>query len=514
MADPFKLGNKSFSAKEDPADEEAAAILPNRSAAYTLLQEYDLAIADGKLAAERCPRWAKTQVRLAGAYSRKHAFALADQAWGLAIDYAETDEERERYEDLREQAAAAGTRSNEQNGSEPGIHPARSSEVWWFKSAKKRENGPSSKSANAVFAVSCYAWEKCNEAWAGIDRSVYRGQGGQVVTHPFSNLELCNLVETILTDQRSFHLPPNMEDVSPRTGTTALTAARCEPDVVPIGHAVIIYGRIICAFLQSVNGRHGNAAENYRFIMEVHEAGRVKWEDEHLDIKGHVFGRTMIRSVKMEYMRCLVAGHRAAKTNSAKRMFALEKIEAAADEVLRDHFDNIYWYFLDQHDARFRIAFDHLPRWEALGALGYVNYARLLDSFRGFSEGDVIFGDCEAAKKMAEYYDAARALMPNDFYLKRIFSYPYFGPMPKDFEQRNVSRYLSKGAVHIPSTLVIRPVPTVRCFEGQDSKEYVSDKMWEGLPEDVGLLDAITQADASTMGDRHLVEALTRLTTS
>ena len=56
MADPFKLGNKFFSAKkypraikkftealeQDPADEEAAAILTNRSAAYTLLQEYDL----------------------------------------------------------------------------------------------------------------------------------------------------------------------------------------------------------------------------------------------------------------------------------------------------------------------------------------------------------------------------------------------------------------------------------------------------------------------------------------
>lgn len=58
MADPFKLGNKFFSAKkypraimkftealeqlEEPADEVAAAILTNRSAAYTLLQEYDL----------------------------------------------------------------------------------------------------------------------------------------------------------------------------------------------------------------------------------------------------------------------------------------------------------------------------------------------------------------------------------------------------------------------------------------------------------------------------------------
>mgnify|MGYP002718707091 CR=1 FL=1 len=173
------------------------------------------AIADGKLAAERRPRWAKTQVRLAEAYSRKHAFALADQAWALAIDYAETDEERQRYEHLREQAAAAGTRANEQNGSEPGIRPARSSEVWWFKSAKKRENGPPSKSANAVFAVSCYAWEKCNEAWAGIDRSVYRANAGQVATHPFSNMELCYLVETILTDQRSFHLPPNMEGAIP-----------------------------------------------------------------------------------------------------------------------------------------------------------------------------------------------------------------------------------------------------------------------------------------------------------
>lgn len=86
--------------------------------------------------------------------------------------------------------------------------------------------------------------------------------------------------------------------------------------------------------------------------------------------------------------------------------------------------------------------------------------------------------------------------------------------MPKDFEQRNTPRFLAKGAANIPASLVIRPVPTVRCFEGQDSKEYVSDKMWEGLPGDVGLLDAITHADASTMGDRHLVEAMTRLTTS
>jgi hypothetical protein len=90
---------------------------------------------------------------------------------------------------------------------------------------------------------------------------------------------------------------------------------------------------------------------------------------------------------------------------------------------LQDHFDDIYWYFLDQEDARFRIAFDHLPRWEALGALGYVNYVRLCDSLRGFPEGEVVFGDREAAKKMAEYYDAAQQLMPDDFYLKRIFAY-------------------------------------------------------------------------------------------
>lgn len=126
-------------------------------------------------------------------------------------------------------------------------------------------------------------------------------------------------------------------------------------------------------------------------------------------------------------------------------MFALEKIEKAADEVLRvrcislqqprarrgicstdptlylqDQFDNIYWYFLDQHDARFRIAFDNLPRWEAHAALGYVNYVRLCDSFRGFPEGEVVFGDREAARKMAECYQAASDLMPDDFYLKRI----------------------------------------------------------------------------------------------
>ncbi len=83
--------------------------------------------------------------------------------------------------------------------------------------------------------------------------------------------------------------------------------------------------------------------------------------------------------------------------------------------------------------------------------------------------------------------------------------------MPKHFEQRNVSRALHKGSAHFPPSLVIRPTLTVRCFKGQDFEEYVSEKLWEGLPGDVGLLDGIMHTDASTTGDRHLVEALTRL---
>lgn len=120
MADALKqAGNKHYAAKEyakavkkytealtkNPSDEDAAVILANRSASYTLLNQYDLgtsrslerrwqrevmvgdktdclcaAVADAQHAAERRPRWPKAQVRLAEALSRKHAFFQAEAA--------------------------------------------------------------------------------------------------------------------------------------------------------------------------------------------------------------------------------------------------------------------------------------------------------------------------------------------------------------------------------------------------------------------------------------------------
>ncbi|GAA5979711.1 hypothetical protein JCM10908_003016 [Rhodotorula pacifica] len=588
MADPFKLGNKFFSAKKypraikkytqalerEPEDEEAAAILVNRSAAYTHTQEYELAIADAQLAAQRRPRWAKTQVRLAEALSRKQAFDQADKAWALAGEYAETDEERERYEDLRKQAAAAAARAADQNDSESLVEYTRMSESWYAKSAQLRLDGPPRTSADAVFAVGCYAWEKCEEAWAGINRAVYRAPGG-IRTHLFGQ-DLVYLVEPILTFKQSFHIPRYPQEDLPlfqklqyllqseaQTGRFehyfdgTWTAARIIDDLDDRIHedffngrrlvrritTAIIYGRILQAHLHDISGRHGNAAETYRMVVDLHEAGRAKWAHESLDTKGNVFSPTMNRSVKMEYMRCLLAGHRAAKTASAKRAFALEKIETWANEVLQIPFHSLYWYYLDRHDPRFRLAFDNLPRWEAHAGLGYVNYVRVCDSLRDFPEGEVVFADHDAATECAKQYQAAADLMADDFVDKRIMLYdalygylraggltvrevrervaeaehvdaivtPYFGPIAEGFEQRTFSRNLCDGIADLPAHVVLRPVPTLRCPIGQDAQQYITAEIWEGTTGDADIVDILGSLPRQSRSGGELAASMTRL---
>lgn len=169
------------------------------------------AIADAQLAASRRPRFAKAQVRLAEAYGRKQAHLQAKRAWETAAEYAENDEDRQRYTEYAEKALNAANKTAVRN--EPvtsQIVLSKPGDNWFEKSRAVREAGPRPPSAQTPFAVSVYAWSKCESAWYHIDRAVRPVEGtGQCHTDLFNPHPLCDMAEVILTDtNEGFHIPP------------------------------------------------------------------------------------------------------------------------------------------------------------------------------------------------------------------------------------------------------------------------------------------------------------------
>jgi hypothetical protein len=99
--------------------------------------------------------------------------------------------------------------------------------------------------------------------------------------------------------------------------------------------ASVIYGRIITAFLTTTSSQWGIAVESYKLAIDILEAGNRKWAaTEDLDERGHVFSPTIIRSTRLQVLRCLIGGRQVAKTPAAKRAFSLSEIEKAARAVL------------------------------------------------------------------------------------------------------------------------------------------------------------------------------------
>lgn len=73
---------------------------------------------------------------------------------------------------------------------------------------------------------------------------------------------------------------------------------------------------------------------------------------------------------------------------------------------------------MGEDDPRFRLAFDSLPRWEAIAGLGFAHGNRAAEPLGDFPTGKVVFADLEEARKAAKYYDEAVAMMPDDFHDK------------------------------------------------------------------------------------------------
>ncbi|GAA5881167.1 hypothetical protein JCM3774_003994 [Rhodotorula dairenensis] len=453
MADALKqAGNKLFAAKEylkavkkytdalakDLSDDEAAIILANRSAAYTLLNKYDLAVADAEHAAERRPQWPKAQVRLAEALSRKHAFLQAEAAWKLAIEYSESETDRARYTQLMEQAKQAAEKTLEKNKPRQKIFGKLDSadDTWFAKLERAQREGRPPPPSTAGLNLSCFAWHKCEDSWKEIDAAVEvfpDKQAKTQVSHPFT---LPGLVDTILSDHAAFHITWYIK--GKWNGTRIIDdldkqIAEKGRERVRRMTASVIYGRIIAAFLTTTSSQWGVSAETYRLAIDILEAGNRKWAHEDLDTRGNVFSPTIVRSTKLQVLRCLTAGretrvpaerHRKGGARRARRVFRfpwcppLNPICMADSRDKQDKLPESFWTGRD--DFRFRLAFDNLPHWEAIAAFGLVHSQRAMKPLGDFPRGKVVFADLDEARKSAKFYDEAAALMPDDYHGKGL----------------------------------------------------------------------------------------------
>ncbi|GAA5867480.1 hypothetical protein JCM3774_002917 [Rhodotorula dairenensis] len=462
-------GNKHFAAKEYPkavkkytaalaskglSEEDAAVILANRSASYTILNKYDLAVADAQHAAERCPRWAKAQVRLVEALLRKHAFQQAEAAWKLAIEYSENEADRARYTTLMEQASQAAAKSQEKNKPRQGIYAKLDSpDNTWF--AKLHhvlgEGGPRPPILPPMpmegLDLSCYVWRSCEASWKAIDEGVELTPGGQAKIPLFDPHTLTGLVDAILTDHVGFHVTWTPKDgISLRIKLTHIlneeekhgdfakyfdgtwNRARIIDDldkqIAAKGRRFVrrlasglINGRIIRAFLALTEAQWGVAAETARLAVEIHDAGNSKWAHEALDVRGNVFSPTLVRGTRLQFLRTLVSGRMAAKTPAAKRAFPASDIEDAVRAVLDSQIPESFWP-AENVGQRLRLPFDRLPRWESIAAFGFAHNFRAMEPLKHVVPGAVVFANLEQAREAAKFYDKAATLMPDDFHKK------------------------------------------------------------------------------------------------
>ncbi|GAA5954373.1 hypothetical protein JCM8115_004566 [Rhodotorula mucilaginosa] len=524
MANALKqAGNKHFGAKEyakavkkytealtkNPSDDDAAVILANRSASYTLINKYDLAVADAQHAAERRPRWPKAQVRLAEALSRKLAFFQAEAAWKLAIEYSESEDDKKRYGVLMEQARQAAENSREKNKpNRPIYEKLDSPDDTWFARLMRAVEEP-------------------------IDKGVQLMPNKQAKTELFHAYTLSGLVDTILTDHAAFHItwtPKDGQSLLEKL-THILQAESTYGDfakylngkwngdkiiddldkqIAEKGRhqvrrmtASVIYGRIITAFLTTTSSQWGIAVESYKLAIDILEAGNRKWAaTEDLDERGHVFSPTIIRSTRLQVLRCLIGGRQVAKTPAAKRAFSLSEIEKAARAVLEDTIPESFWG-VGEDDPRFRLAFDSLPRWEAIAGLGFAHGNRAAEPLGDFPTGKVVFADLEEARKAAKYYDEAVAMMPDDFHDKP-------GLMWIALYYHLRAGGLRVAAIRDRVAAAERVEAILEPYFGRDSRKteqykfcktqcdslaHIPPSIWKGLAGDAGVVDIIGLPD-------------------
>ncbi|GAA5856567.1 hypothetical protein JCM9279_005502, partial [Rhodotorula babjevae] len=427
MADKFKAeGNVAFGQKKwlksaklygqaialEKDDTAKGALYSNRSAAYVQLGKLDEALDDANNAVRCRPQWSKASARVAEVWGRQQEFRLSIQNYKRAIELAEDDASRERYEASLKTLEATQQRAT----------------------VAAKANPPPFRTTNDPGEL--FLAKLLDAAIEPIDETNFRGTA-------FTNA-LAEICECVVTDQRQFvlgagsHPTATLNKKLPQLIRFELEHGGCfkyftgsrwsardiiddlDKRIATDGRqrvrqvcSSLIRGRIIIAFLVSTFQREpGPAILEAKLAVSLLDEGNKKWAHESFEEKGATFRPTFVRNARVFLMKLLLGARRDAKTPSAMRAFKLEDVEKLARDILEECPPS-KWPPRD--GGVLHLAYGALPNWEAYGALAYVHSCRGRLPLQEDGDSRIMMPDVGEMKKAAQYYDKAASLMPDDW---------------------------------------------------------------------------------------------------
>ncbi|GAA6008742.1 hypothetical protein JCM11491_003418 [Sporobolomyces phaffii] len=436
--------SQAIEAESDPVS--AAALFSNRSAAYVHLDKLEQALADAHSCIERRPIWSKGYARLGEVAARQQVFEQAIFAYEKAIQRAEDTATKARYVTALKTAQVTKDRNRrtymQKSGHDMLSTMFERSPV--YKLQRAIQQGFRVQTGNSSLLLMGYAANTGAEGFQKLEECVVRvgdrvhGQTGTAAHQLLS--------ECLLLDMRAFIIPPGSDPSFPLvdklSGLTTLEAVPLdiqhylEPrrksakeivadlnrrlpqegwETVREVCSVLSRGKIIDACVSRMSKEYGNAIQDIRFGIDILEEGNRVWADVNFDDKGQSFRPTMIRVMKCYLMETLLDASRDAFSESTRKAFPIEAVEATAQQVLDENPESEWPTDLDPSDVT-GIAYYILPTARAYLGLAYAASRRALAPVAEgkIASGNAALADLAHARKAAKLYDLAAKYLPND----------------------------------------------------------------------------------------------------
>ncbi|GAA5908310.1 hypothetical protein JCM8208_000373 [Rhodotorula glutinis] len=447
MADKFKAeGNVAFGQKK--------WLKSAKLAAYVQLGKLDQALEDANDAVRCRPQWSKAYARVAEVWGRQQEFKLSIKNYERAIELAEDDASRARYETSLKTLEATHKRAADATNAapKPFVVTTNPGDLWLTKVQQAALSGSYLLDYDSGVGVSYHAAEACARGMMQLDQAIEPLDGTGFRGAAFTNA-LGDICECIITDKTQFVMQVGSHSSHPLSKklptliqfelehggcfkyfTGSRWSARdiiddLDKRIETEGRqrirtvsSSLIRSRIISAFLLSYFRREmGPAVLEAKFAVALLDEGNKKWAHEAFEDKGNTFRPTFVRNARVFLMKELLGAHLDAKTPSAKRAFKLEDLEKLAHDILEECPPSKW---PPRNGSQMYLANGALPCWEAYGALAYVHSARgRLPLQLAAQPGDsrLKVADVVEMKKAAEYYDKGASLMPDDWYDRPAF---------------------------------------------------------------------------------------------
>ncbi|PRQ77778.1 hypothetical protein AAT19DRAFT_8846 [Rhodotorula toruloides] len=341
--------------------EHLAALYSNRAAARIHLFLLDYALLDSDAAMRLRPKWSRAHARRGEALARSHDFAEARQAYLLAVDLAEDEPTRSRH--MSAAASAKADHDEQVRRQKMTVFEMAESALSFAATYDKyvKDGGDPEKEGLVSASTAVYAWTMLEKAFEELDEKLEVKESGEVeAVTPSPSLDIA---DAIITDSRSFHLPPGRSHTLPLSEKLRLQLAWdskvlnleqwIKPSVVPrdvvrcydgrvkregvkVALAHLIRGSFVAAYINEVQLRTAEAVSQYRFILGLLVEARALWEDVSEEEKGSTFRFTFERKVKMHLVEALVDGHFRHHGTPEGAHFPLSEAQNLAEELMDD----------------------------------------------------------------------------------------------------------------------------------------------------------------------------------